>query len=172
MSYTVTVTGSRPPTMNDARGKKHWTQERATTEAWRTHGLAGARRVGIPQLEAFTVKATPLHKDRRSPQDVGACAPAVKAMIDGFVDAKVCPNDTPEFVPELTFTAPSICGHDGLLVEVIPMSATEAKASRETHVLVPLPAELHQILVQAIGTNTPNRMGQLVADLAMKGAMS
>jgi hypothetical protein len=47
----------------------------------------------------------PHQKGGRS-QDVGACNPAVKAAIDGLVDAGILPDDSPEFVRSLVFLPP------------------------------------------------------------------
>lgn len=41
-------------------------------------------------------------------QDVGACFPTAKAAIDGLVDAGFLPDDGPEWVKSLSFTAPDI----------------------------------------------------------------
>ena len=46
-----------------------------------------ARQQAIPFLPVVEFEAWPLHKDLRSPQDTGACSPAVKAAIDGIVCA-------------------------------------------------------------------------------------
>jgi hypothetical protein len=39
-------------------------------------------------------------------QDVGACNPAVKAAIDGIVDAGVLPDDSSKFLRSLIFLPP------------------------------------------------------------------
>jgi hypothetical protein len=44
--------------------------------------------------------------------DTGACYPAVKAAIDGLVDAGVLPGDTGTHVPSITFLAPIRVGKD------------------------------------------------------------
>lgn len=49
-----------------------------------------------------------------SPQDVGACAPHVKAAVDGLVDAGVIRNDTADIVQRITYHPPIVCGHNGL----------------------------------------------------------
>ena len=53
----------------------------------------------------ITVTVEPHQKGGRS-QDVGACNPAVKAAIDGLVDAGVLPDDSPEFVKSLVYLPP------------------------------------------------------------------
>jgi ribosome-binding factor A len=72
----------------------------------------------VPSLTAIKVYATPLAKDRRWKQDVGACFPAVKAAIDGLVDASVVPDDSPEFVRSLTFFPTHIGDVDGLRIVI------------------------------------------------------
>jgi hypothetical protein len=46
-------------------------------------------------------------------QDTAACNPSVKAAIDGLVDASVVPDDTGEFVRQITFL-PCVRGEDML----------------------------------------------------------
>ena len=72
----------------------------------------------VPALAAIEVYATPLAKDRRWRQDVGACFPAVKAAIDGLVDAGVLPDDNPQFVRALTFYPAEIGDMDGLRLQI------------------------------------------------------
>ena len=72
----------------------------------------------VPLLDAISVIATPLVTDRRSMQDVGACFPAVKAAIDGLVDAGVILDDDPRYLKVLTFKAPEVGDVNGLRLEV------------------------------------------------------
>ena len=48
--------------------------------------------------------------------DTGACIGAVKAAIDGLVDAGVLPDDGPRYVRSLTFLAPVVTGVDALVL--------------------------------------------------------
>lgn len=50
--------------------------------------------------------------------DCGACAPCVKAAIDGLVDGKVIPDDTPEWLHSITFLAPKKTGRDALTLVI------------------------------------------------------
>jgi hypothetical protein len=52
-----------------------------------------------------TITAQPHQKGGRL-QDVSACNPAVKAAIDGLVDAGVMQDDSPEFLTAITFLQP------------------------------------------------------------------
>ena len=113
MSWTLEDHGSRPLTTNKVMGlhRQQWaTITRAERKVW----WALAKQAKVPALGRAAITATPLHKDRRSPQDVAACAPAVKAGIDGLVDAGVLPDDGPEHLVRITFLPPDVCGRDGL----------------------------------------------------------
>ena len=72
----------------------------------------------VPALPAIKVYATPRAKDRRWKQDVGACFPAVKAAVDGLVDAGVLPDDNPQFVRALTVFPAEIGDVDGLRIVI------------------------------------------------------
>lgn len=91
------------------------------TREWRAAFCLLARQKGVPPMEAIHV--TVLHHTKRKPStngpDIGSCYPAVKAAIDGLVDAGVIPDDCPPYVRTLTFTSPTKTGVDGieLLVE-------------------------------------------------------
>lgn len=109
--------GQRPLTVNKVRTMhrmawaNHVRQER---EQWQLI----AKRAEIPPQRCIRIIATPLHRDRRSPQDVAACAPEVKAAIDGLVDAGVIPDDDPTHLTEVIFRPPWVCGADGLRLTI------------------------------------------------------
>ena len=102
----------RPWLANAARGMNHFVEAKLVTE-WRTAfgWLAASQK--IPKLEACTIEAIHLRKDRRSMPDVGACAPACKAAVDALVDAGVLVDDSPEYVTAITYRV-SVEGVDGL----------------------------------------------------------
>ena len=79
-----------------------------------------AKQQNIPNLEQVIVVAEPHVQTRRSLPDVGACYPAVKAAIDGLVDAGVIPNDTPEHLTGLLFLPARVQKVEGMKVYVIP----------------------------------------------------
>jgi hypothetical protein len=111
--YRLTDTGARPLTVNVARTLHHqtWgTRNRETRGRW--HYLALEAKV--PRLERIAVEVLPLHADRRSPQDVAACAPAAKAAIDGLVDAGVLADDDAPHLASITFLPPEVGGVDGM----------------------------------------------------------
>ena len=112
-SWTLSSSGGRPWTINKVHLSHRMVWARHTAQVRREWAfLAGMH--GVPALSGFTVEATPLHKDGRSPQDVGAMAPEVKAGIDGLVDAGVIPDDTARYVPWIRYHAPRVCGVDGM----------------------------------------------------------
>jgi crossover junction endodeoxyribonuclease RusA len=115
----------RPWTANWARGKGHWVEVARRTAEWRTAWCAlGHAHVGR-QLRASRVVVTPYLPNRRGQQDTGGCFPAAKAAIDGLVDAGVWPDDTAEWVTELTFRPPVYGMGEALEIEIVPaLSAT------------------------------------------------
>lgn len=120
--WTVKSIGARPLTVNAVAGlhRQAWAKHTASTRAEWTW-LARAARVKPCQSVELTV--TPLHKDRRSPQDVAACAPEAKAAIDGLVDAGLIPDDSPEHLLRVVFLPPLICGEDGMAIDIQEVTA-------------------------------------------------
>lgn len=121
-AWTVQFTGSRPLTVNAVASlhRQAWANH---TKHARFTWWALATEAHVPSLDRITIDATPLHKDRRSPQDVGACSPEVKAAIDGLVDAGVIPDDNPNHLLAVRFLPPRICGHDGLELTITEVTA-------------------------------------------------
>lgn len=105
----------RPWTTNKERSQnRHRRAE--MTKMWRDafHFLAKAQR--IPSMKWITVTAYPHQKAGRM-QDVGGCMPAVKAAVDGLVDAGVLPDDSSEYVRSLIFLPPKK-GKDSLVLTI------------------------------------------------------
>lgn len=94
----------RPWTTNAERAGNRWERARLTKE-WRVGFQLLAKSEKIPPMAWITVTVEPHQKGGRL-QDVGACNPAVKAAIDGLVDAGVLPDDSPEFVKSLVYLPP------------------------------------------------------------------
>lgn len=106
---------TRPWTTNAERRMTKW-ERAALTKDWRGafYWLAKAKR--IPSLASVTIDAIPLQA--RGPlQDTAACNPAVKAAIDGLVDAGVIPDDSGRHVLSITFH-PADKDHDALLLVI------------------------------------------------------
>ena len=101
MRYTYRA---RPWTMNrERRGDQHWSQTRLRTAEWRKAFWA----LGVQQRRRFNRVRITVEVFMRAPvADTGACYPAVKAAIDGLVDAGVIPNDTGQHLISITFLAP------------------------------------------------------------------
>ena len=72
----------------------------------------------IPPMMRISIEATPLRINARSMPDVAACYPAVKAAIDGLVDAGVIPDDNPVHLDRITFRAPQIAKREGLRIRL------------------------------------------------------
>lgn len=126
--WTLRHVGERPPTMNQHRTLHH--HQRANADRyWRGVFHLLAVEAHIPHLDACTLIVQPLHKDRRSPQDVAACAPAEKAARDGLVDAGILDDDGPAYVHGVTFLAPVICGEDGMTLTVVEVPGPPAAAA-------------------------------------------
>lgn len=106
-SWTITAAGERPLTVNRVASlhRQQWAKHTAEARGiW--HLLALEARV--PRLASAWITATPLHADARSPQDVAACAPEVKAAVDGLVDAGVLVDDDATHLLGITFLPPRI----------------------------------------------------------------
>lgn len=112
---------ARPWTTNHERRLHHLARARLVAE-WRQAFAVLVREAQLPRLERAVVTASQLLANAKSRPDVGACLPAVKAAVDGLVDAGVLEDDDPDHLLELRFTAPAVGGHDALvlLVEVMP----------------------------------------------------
>lgn len=120
--WTIEIPG-RPATLNrERKGSSHWTQTREETRAVREAAFWLVKEAKIPRLDRVAITVTPFLRDGRT-QDVGACFPTAKAVIDSLVDAKVLADDGPKYVVSLLFLAP-ICraGRDALRVRVLDVS--------------------------------------------------
>lgn len=85
----------------------------------------------VPALEWIEVTVRQCCRDRRRP-DVGGCYPAAKAAIDGLVDAGVIPNDTDEYVHQLTFVPAIVTGYDALRLELDGPRCSPEERKRRT----------------------------------------
>lgn len=115
--WTLVEDGARPLTVNRAKAMHHqaWaTRIKATRGLW--WHLADMWQV--PRLNRARITAVPLHADRRTPQDTSACAPHVKAAVDGLIDAGILYDDTADFLPLIAYTGPLVCGINGLALVV------------------------------------------------------
>lgn len=113
VTYTLQVTGARPLTINRVASMHRQAWAKHTAQSRGDWALV-ATAMRVPHIERCTIIATPLHANHASPQDIAACAPEVKAAIDGLRDAGVLDDDTADIVTRITFEPPRICGHNGL----------------------------------------------------------
>lgn len=97
---------SRPLPMNVFR-KLHWATAAAYTRDYRGAGRVLAKQARIPHLEACLVVVDQLVGAGPLP-DPAAAFPAVKAMVDGLVDAKVLDDDTGRLVRFIGFNPPEL----------------------------------------------------------------
>ena len=117
MAWCLELHGDRPWTTNAERTWHHMKRATHVKDMREAFGWM-AKAQQLPKMRAVHIYATPLAKNRKWRQDVGACFPAVKAAIDGLVDAGILPDDNPEFVRQLTFFPMEISDVDGLRIEI------------------------------------------------------
>lgn len=125
---------TRPWTLNSERsGGKRGTGGRygtaSLTREWRQEFCLLAKSQRMRPLRWVNIEVAQLCRDHRIP-DVGACLPAVKAAIDGLVDAGVIPDDGPKYVHSLLFTAPTTVGYDALSLRVTGPHCTTEECNR------------------------------------------
>jgi hypothetical protein len=103
-----------------ANAERTWHHHRRAAEvkACRSRFYYLTLQAKVPPLDQIVVIAQPFRKDRRSMPDVAACYPTVKAAIDGIVDARVVPDDSPKHLIGLVFMAPEIIGSEGLCLRI------------------------------------------------------
>jgi hypothetical protein len=83
------------------------------------------RESNVPALDPMAVTAIPVLANGRSRPDTGARFPAIKATVDGLVDAGVIPNDTPDHVTEIGFSSPAVGSTDSLVLVVVEVLAQQ-----------------------------------------------
>lgn len=110
----------KPWSTNRERSRMHWSERSALVLEFRQmfRIMAINQRIPRPIGHPVHVIATPHAADGRWIQDVGNCYPAVKAAIDGLVDAKVLPDDSGEYLAGITLTRTEISGKAGLALIV------------------------------------------------------
>lgn len=103
----------RPVTTNAERSGNRWARASNTRE-WREAFAWLAKRERVPKMRWLNVTVQPVQKRGRL-QDTAACNPSAKAAIDGLVDAGVVPDDTGDYVRQITFL-PCVRGDDQLIL--------------------------------------------------------
>ena len=89
-------------TMNAERSGGRWDHRKHTREA---REVAGWRALRLPRFKWARIEVFP-SQARGVLADAGSHAPTAKALVDGLVDAGVLVDDSPKFVPQITFHAP------------------------------------------------------------------
>jgi hypothetical protein len=115
-AWTLTYP-ARPWTVNDER-KRHWSDRATKTKEWREAFGWLARKARIPRLPRVFVSVQVECRTAKSMPDPGACYPAVKAAVDGLVDAGVIAGDRAEQVAGLLLWAPVVTGRDAVTLTV------------------------------------------------------
>lgn len=103
-TYTL-VFKDKPWTTNAERAGNRW-QRAELVKKWRMAFKVIAKNARVPQLTDVHITVQPQQKLGKL-QDVAACNPAVKAAIDGLVDAGVMVDDSPEHLLSITFLQPT-----------------------------------------------------------------
>lgn len=180
--WSIVHTGERPPTSNWARGTtKHWSEQSRKTAEWRHAFWARARQIDLPHLPVVEFEAIPLHENLRSPQDTAACAPAVKAAIDGICcamdgqpwDAKKV-DDGPTRVIGVIYRPPACgVGIDGLQIVVRAMAPALRDVVAGTKMLmVPVGPAACNMLARQVGRVDPLAWGRAAGQLLDEAATS
>lgn len=82
----------------------HYHKRNNEVKKWRAYFKEQAELLGIPRLDKISVEVFSTF-GTRALQDPGNNMPAVKAAIDGLVDAGIIDDDIPECVEYITFWA-------------------------------------------------------------------
>lgn len=106
----------RPWTVNTQRNL-HPMKTAKLVKLWRTEAREAS--VGAELIQRPVDVVVDLYLKGQRSQDCGACYPAVKAAIDGIVDAGVLVDDTPEYVRSIRMNAPVLrSGNDMMVVSL------------------------------------------------------
>lgn len=103
---------------NDDRAGKLYYKRARIVAAWRAAGRDHAQRAGTPALTRVRVIAEVCFHDRRK-RDPGNFYDTAKAIMDGFVDAGVLPDDSAAYVigPDMRLgPVLALGGHIGLVI--------------------------------------------------------
>lgn len=97
--FKMPLSFDKPPLTLNSR--MHWSRKSKITKTLRHEAATRARFQRIPQSTKIRVQLhyQPSQKRRRDEMNIVATQ---KPLVDGLVDAGVVPDDTPEYVSELT----------------------------------------------------------------------
>ena len=90
----------------NAERRMHWAKRSAIVVSWRRAGWIEALAAKVPSFDTAEIDAYPA-QSAGVLADPGAHAPVVKALVDGLVDAKVLPDDSPSYLRALRIHPPA-----------------------------------------------------------------
>jgi hypothetical protein len=126
---TLSLVGYMPMLVNEAYRKPFY--RRAEHDAlWKQHFSALAETEGIGDLGAVMIEVLHVKGHGRTGRgklpDIGACYPAVKAAVDGLVDAGVLADDDGRHVRSLVFYPPEWGEEDEVRLVLHPIDTEVA----------------------------------------------
>lgn len=107
----------RPWTTNSERRQGHWGKRAQLTRQWREAFRHAVTLVNPPTPTRVEIDAYIWAKSGKL-ADCASHHPAVKAAIDGLVDAGLIPDDSPKYLSKITFHAPKRKPQDALILKV------------------------------------------------------
>ena len=112
-----------------ANQRLHWTKHARRTANWRHYTKMVAREARIPTLPRISVHLE-IHPPDRRRRDPSNWMPTQKACVDGLVDARGVPDDSPAYVvegmPRLIVPAGPGVWQWWLVVEALPPAEQDA----------------------------------------------
>jgi len=90
------------PTLTNAVHNMHYRKASADRKKWRAMGHHLAELAHVPPCSSIEVTCWGVYPGGRLP-DPDACAPSLKGVLDGIVDAGVIPDDAGEWVKAITY---------------------------------------------------------------------
>jgi crossover junction endodeoxyribonuclease RusA len=99
----------------NAERRLHWSKRASLVRALRESAFYAGRAKAVSFERPVDVVVRPTQTSRVV-ADADAYHPAVKAVLDGLVDAKVIENDSPEFVKSVKYLHPEIGKIPGITI--------------------------------------------------------
>lgn len=117
---THTLTFRQPAVRLSMNDRSHWAHRATITKLWRgaawAAGVCDLDGVTRPLPPSFVRVTFPVNDNRR--RDADNPGPTCKAIVDGLVDAKCWPDDSPDWVE--TLGSRFAKGAERVKVEIIP----------------------------------------------------
>ena len=93
----------------------HWADRAKCVRYLRQAAFVVGKEKGVKFDVPVDIIVEPIQKSKTA-ADADAFHPAVKAIIDGFVDAKVIENDSPKFLKSIKYLSPKVGTVSGVKV--------------------------------------------------------